>query len=102
MASAASWTAACIRATPLTLCRHDTDLSRAVRILDIQQFDGLGKIKVNEAMAGDIVAVSGIEGVNIGDTLCQLGTVDPLPFAKITDPTLSVVFSVNDSPFAGD
>ena len=85
----------------VTLCRHDTDLSRAVKILDIQQFDGLGKIKVDEAMAGDIVAISGIDGVNIGDTLCRLGTVDPLPFAKITDPTLSVVFSVNDSPFAG-
>ena len=85
----------------VTLCRHDTDLSRAVKILDIQQFDGLGKIKVDEAVAGDIVAVSGIDGVNIGDTLCRLGTVDPLPVAKITDPTLSVVFSVNDSPFAG-
>jgi GTP-binding protein len=85
----------------LTLCRHDTDMARTVKVLDIQQFDGLGKSKVDEACAGDIVAISGIEGVNIGDTLCSLGTVDPLPFAKISEPTLSVVFSVNDSPFAG-
>ena len=92
------------RMTPgqsLTLCRHDTDMARTVKVLDIQQFDGLGKVKVDQASAGDIVAISGIEGVNIGDTLCALGTVDPLPFAKISEPTLSVVFSVNDSPFAG-
>jgi GTP-binding protein len=88
-------------ATDYTLCRHDTDVSRTVRVSEIHQFDGLGRTKVQEATAGDIVALSGIEGVNLGDTICDLGVVDPLPFAKISDPTLSVVFSVNNSPLAG-
>ena len=85
----------------VTLCRYGETTSRTVKILETSQFEALGRVKVEESMAGDIVAVSGIEGVNIGDTICELGTEDPLPFAKISDPTLSVVFSVNDSPLAG-
>ena len=85
----------------LTLCRYGTGIERTVKVMEVHQFDGLARKKVVESWAGDIVALSGIEDVNIGDTICELGMPNPLPFAKITDPTLSVVFSVNDSPFAG-
>jgi GTP-binding protein len=64
-------------------------------------FDGLERVPVEEARMGDIVAVSGMEEISIGDTLCDPVSVEPLPFVRISEPTMAVTFSVNDSPFAG-
>ncbi len=67
----------------------------------LYEFDGLAKKPVDAAYAGDIVALAGIENVNIGDTICAPNAVEPLPFVKISEPTVEMEFSVNDSPFAG-
>ena len=65
------------------------------------EFDGLGKVPVTEATAGNIIAMSGIGDITIGDTICAPDCVEPLPFVKISAPTIEMTFSVNDSPFAG-
>ena len=71
------------------------------KIVSLYQFDGLGKTPVEEAMVGDIVCFSGIENITIGETVCSVNAVEPLPFVKISEPTVEMTFSVNDSPFAG-
>lgn len=71
------------------------------RIVSLMQIDGLKRIQVSEAKVGDIVCFSGISDITIGDTLCSLTNVEPLPFVKIGEPTLEMRFQVNDSPFAG-
>lgn len=71
------------------------------RIQALYQFEGLDKVPAESAQVGDIVTISGIEDLAIGDTLCSMNNVDPVPFVKISDPTVEMTFSVNDSPFAG-
>ena len=71
------------------------------KIVSLYQFDGLGKTAVDEATVGDIVCFSGIENITIGETVCSVNAVEPLPFVKISEPTVEMTFSVNDSPFAG-
>ncbi|MGI6161735.1 MAG: translational GTPase TypA [Christensenellales bacterium] len=71
------------------------------KVSRLYMFDGLKRAEVEEARAGDIAAVSGIAGINIGDTLCAEDTPEPLPFVKIDQPTISMNFLVNNSPFAG-
>ena len=71
------------------------------KIAKLYQFEGLKRVEVQSATIGDIVAVSGIEDLNIGETICDVDKVDPLPFVKIDEPTLSMLFMVNNSPFAG-
>jgi GTP-binding protein len=71
------------------------------KITNMYQFEGLKRTPVERAQVGDIVCLSGIEGVTIGDTICDGLTVEPLPFVKISEPTVEMTFSVNDSPFAG-
>ena len=85
---------------PLTLLKSDGKKvsGRAVKLFT---FDGLKKETVDEALAGDMVAISGITDINIGDTLCDISCPEALPFVKIDEPVLSMTFSVNDSPFAG-
>ncbi len=80
---------------------HDKELHKKSKITAIYEFDGLRRKPVDEAKAGDIVAFSGLEGVNIGNTVCAPGVLEPIPFVKISDPTVEMTFSVNDSPFAG-
>ena len=82
------------------LCHTDGTKSN-VRVSRLYAFDGLRRVEVEEAAAGDIVSVSGIEGLNIGETLCAPECIEPLPFVKIDEPTISMNFIVNDSPFAG-
>ena len=82
------------------LCKQDGEQKR-VKISRLYQFTGLGRTETEEAGVGDIVAVSGIEGLNIGETLCDPEHPEPLPFVKIDEPTLAMTFHVNDSPFAG-
>jgi len=74
---------------------------RNVKISQIMSFMGLEKIEVNEAQAGDIVAITGIEGISISDTLCDPNTVEALEPLSVDEPTVSMAFRVNDSPFAG-
>lgn len=71
------------------------------KLISIYQIEGLNRVSVESARAGDIVCISGIENLSIGDTVCALGSPDPVPFVKISEPTVEMTFSVNDSPFAG-
>ncbi|MDR3643656.1 MAG: translational GTPase TypA [Clostridia bacterium] len=80
---------------------HNEKVPFKAKVTNIYQFEGLSREPVETAMVGDIVSFSGIEGVTIGDTICDLDAVEPLPFVKISDPTIEMTFSVNDSPFAG-
>ena len=80
---------------------HDRSLQERGKIGSIYQFDGLSRTEVAEAIAGDIVGFSGLEGVNIGNTVADPQRPEPVPFVRISEPTVEMVFSVNDSPFAG-
>lgn len=80
---------------------HDPDKLEKVRIGKLFEYDGLNKVEVKEAQIGAIVAVSGIADVQIGDTLCSPENPDPIPFQKISEPTIAMTFMVNDSPLAG-
>ena len=81
---------------------HDPDaVSRKAKAVALFQFDGLNRVPVTEAGAGNIIAMSGIGDVTIGDTVCARGHAEALPFVKISAPTVEMTFSVNDSPFAG-
>ncbi len=71
------------------------------KIVSLLQIQGLNRVPVQEATVGDIVWISGIENITIGDTICAVDTPEPLPFVKISEPTVEMTFSVNDSPFAG-
>ncbi len=71
------------------------------KIVSLLQIQGLNRVPVQEATVGDIVWISGIEGITIGDTICAPEAPEPLPFVKISEPTVEMTFSVNDSPFAG-
>lgn len=80
---------------------HDPSVHEKTRITKLYEFDGLKKVDVPESTVGSIVAISGISDLMIGDTLCVAGQEDPIPFQKITEPTISMNFIVNDSPLAG-
>ena len=80
---------------------HDSSVSRKGKITAIYTFEGTNKVPVDSASAGDIIVISGIEDVTIGNTICSPSKIEPLPFVKIDDPTVEMTFAVNDSPFAG-
>ena len=81
---------------------HSPDaVPRRAKAVSLYEFSGLAKVPVTEATAGNIIAMSGIGDVTIGDTICAVGAVEPLPFVKISAPTMEMTFSVNNSPFAG-
>ena len=80
---------------------HDPTKKKKVKVSKLYEFDGLNKVEVKEAEIGSIVAVSGIPDIHIGDTLCDVDHPTPIPFQKISEPTISMNFCVNDSPFAG-
>jgi GTP-binding protein len=82
------------------ICKKEGNQINA-KITKLYTYEGLKRVESNEAMLGDIVAVSGVGDVTIGDTICDVGAADPLPFVAIDEPTLSMTFSVNNSPFAG-
>lgn len=85
----------------VTVCSYNSDAKYRGKITNIYQFTGLNKISVEKAQVGDIVSFSGMEGITIGETVCATTCVEPLPFVNISEPTLQMSFSVNDSPFAG-
>ena len=86
----------------VTICDfHNPDMKQKGKVVALYEFDGLGKNPVQEASAGEIVALSGMADITIGRTLCAPDCIEPLPFVKISDPTIEMTFAVNDSPFAG-
>ena len=84
----------------LVLCKTDGS-EENVRVSRLYQYDGLKRVEVDSAQVGDIICISGITDLNIGETLCSPECIEPLPFIKIDEPTISMNFIVNDSPFAG-
>ncbi|MCR5432394.1 MAG: translational GTPase TypA [Lachnospiraceae bacterium] len=80
---------------------HDPDKQRKVKISKLYEYDGLKKVEVESATVGSIVAISGIDDIHIGDTICSVDAPKAIPFQKISEPTLSMNFMVNDSPLAG-
>ena len=87
---------------PVSVCNFlDNKVRTNCRIVNLYQIEGLERTPVAEAQAGDIVVFSGIDGLNIGDTVCEPSCVEPVQFVKIEEPTVEMTFSVNDSPFAG-
>ena len=82
------------------LCKRD-GTTQKVKISKLYQFEGLKRVDTDKAKMGDLVCVSGIADLNIGETICCVEAVDPLPFVKIDEPTVSMNFIVNNSPFAG-
>lgn len=80
---------------------HDPDQFKKVKVSKLYEFDGLKKVEVREAGIGSIVAISGITDIRIGDTLCSVTNPEPIPFQKISEPTIAMHFMVNDSPLAG-
>ena len=94
----------CIRANePVSICNYNQPgkVRTNCKIANLYQIEGLERVPVERAQAGDIVVFSGIDGLNIGDTVCETGKVEPVQFVKIEEPTVEMTFSVNDSPFAG-
>ena len=86
----------------VTICDyHDPDVKTKGKVVALYAFEGLAKAPITEASAGEIVALSGMADITIGRTLCAPDNVEPLPFVKISDPTIEMTFAVNDSPFAG-
>lgn len=85
---------------PVVVCHPDGTTTNG-RIARLYQFEGLKRIEVESATVGDIVAINGIDNINIGETICSPDCVEPLPFVAIDEPTLSMMFMVNNSPFAG-
>lgn len=80
---------------------HEPDKQTKVKVSKLYEFDGLNKVEVKSAEIGSIVAISGIQDIHIGDTLCDPESVEPIPFQKISEPTIAMHFCVNDSPLAG-
>lgn len=85
----------------LLVNHHDESKHQRVKVTKLYEFNGLNKVEVNEAKMGSIVAVSGITYLHIGDTLCNVDSPAPIPFQKISEPTIAMNFMVNDSPLAG-
>ena len=86
----------------VTICDyHDPDIHQKGKVVALYTYDGLSKAPVQEASAGEIVALSGMADITIGRTLCAPDALEPLPFVKISPPTIEMTFAVNDSPFAG-
>ncbi len=80
---------------------HDPERKKKVKVSKLYEFEGLNRTEVTESSYGSIVAISGVEDIRIGDTIAFGDNPEPLPFHKISEPTISMYFSVNDSPFAG-
>jgi len=80
---------------------HPDEAPKKAKAVSLYEFEGLDRAPVTESTAGNIIALSGIENIEIGNTICAVDAPEALPFVKISEPTLEMTFSVNDSPFAG-
>src|SRR5699024_10676461 len=81
---------------------EDKEKKKVVKIVNVYEFEGLQRVEVEKSKMGSIIAVTGVEGISIGDTITDVDFPEPLPFVKISEPTISMNFSVNDSPSAGE
>ena len=93
----------CVKANQeVAVCNYNIPgMNKRGKLVNLYQIEGLSRVPAERAMAGDIVCFSGLEGINIGDTVCASDCVEAVPFVKISEPTVEMTFSVNDSPFAG-
>ncbi len=91
----------CVNQEVVIVNHHEPDKQKKVKVSKLYEFDGLSKVEVKEAGIGSIVAISGITDIRIGDTLCATDAPSPIPFQKISEPTIAMHFMVNDSPLAG-
>ena len=82
------------------LC-HTDGTTNTVKVTRLYQFEGLRRVEVESAALGDLIGVAGVAGLNVGETLCAVDCIEPLPFVKIDEPTIAMNFMVNNSPFAG-
>ena len=89
------------RGMPVVICGGDDNRRIDTKITRLYRYEGLKRVEVEEAPCGDIVCVAGVEGLNVGQTVCDPTSVEPLPFVHIDEPTVSMMFMLNDSPFAG-
>jgi len=89
------------QAQNVIVCGYDDNTNKSARVVKLMRFQGLGRQEIQTATVGEIVCVAGIPEINIGDTVCDVSCIDPLPFINIDEPTISMTFSVNNSPFAG-
>ena len=86
----------------VTVCNFNhKDVRTRGKLVNLYEIEGLNRVACENAKAGDIVCFSGLENINIGDTVCASACVEPAPFVKISEPTVEMIFSINDSPFAG-
>ncbi len=86
----------------VTVCNFNhKDVRTRGKLVNLYEIEGLNRVPCENAKAGDIVCFSGLENINIGDTVCASACVEPAPFVKISEPTVEMIFSINDSPFAG-
>ena len=86
----------------VTVCNYNKkEVSLRGKLVNLYEIEGLERVACESASAGDIVCFSGLEKINIGDTVCASECVEPAPFVKISEPTVEMIFSINDSPFAG-
>jgi len=86
---------------PIVICGGENDRRQDAKITRLYRYEGLKRVEVDEAPCGDIVCVAGVEGLNVGETVCDPACVEPMPFVHIDEPTVSMMFMLNDSPFAG-
>ncbi len=89
------------RAMPVVVCGGESNRETPAKITRLYRYEGLQRIEVEEASAGDIVCVAGIDSLNVGETICDPAYVEAMPFVHIDEPTVSMMFLLNDSPFAG-
>ncbi len=89
------------RQQPIVLCGGTENRRRETKITRLYRFEGLKRTEIEEAYAGDIVCVAGVEDLNVGETACSPDCVEPMPFVRIDEPTVAMLFMLNDSPFAG-
>lgn len=89
------------RAMPVVVCGGESNCETPAKITRLYRYEGLQRIEVEEASAGDIVCVAGIDSLNVGETICDPACVEAMPFVHIDEPTVSMMFLLNDSPFAG-
>ncbi len=89
------------RGMPVVICGGEDNRKVDSKITRLYRYEGLKRVEVEEAPCGDIICVAGMEGLNVGETVCDPACIEPLPFVSIDEPTVSMMFMLNDSPFAG-
>ena len=90
-----------LKGAPVVICGGEQGRRLETKITHLYHFEGLKRVEIDQAACGDIVCVAGVEGLNVGETACDPQQIEPLPFVKIDEPTVAMLFLVNDSPFAG-